>query len=155
MGSDSDLPVMQVAADFLKKMLIPYEMMLASVHISPERAIRWASTAQQRGLKVIIAGAGMAAHLAGVLSSQTELPVIGVPCDDSSLGGMDALLGMVQAPPGMPVATMAIGKAGAMNGALLAVRILALEDKGIAARLQTYKQEMILEVEEKARNIEG
>jgi phosphoribosylamine--glycine ligase len=155
MGSDSDLPVMQVAADFLKKMLIPYEMMLASVHISPERAIRWASTAQQRGLKVIIAGAGMAAHLAGVLSSQTELPVIGVPCDDSPLRGMDALLGMVQAPPGMPVATMAIGKAGAKNGALLAVRILALEDKDITARLQAYKLEMILEVEEKARNIEG
>ncbi|MEK6201479.1 MAG: phosphoribosylamine--glycine ligase, partial [Desulfobulbaceae bacterium] len=155
MGSESDLPVMQVAADFLKKMLIPYEMTLASVHISPERAINFARTAQQRGLKVIIAGAGMAAHLAGVLSAQTELPVIGVPCNDSPLQGVDALLGMVQMPPGVPVATMAIGKDGARNGALLAARILALEDKEIGARLQAFKREMVLEVEEKARKIEG
>lgn len=155
MGSDSDLPVMQVAADFLKKMLIPYEMTMASIHLNPERVIRFVTTAQQRGLKIIIAGAGMAAHLAGVLSAHTELPVIGVPIDDSPLHGIDSLLAMVQLPPGIPVATMAIGMVGAKNGAVLAARILALEDKEIAARLQAFKREMVLEVEEKARKIEG
>jgi phosphoribosylamine--glycine ligase len=155
MGSDSDLPVMQVAADFLKQMQIPYEMTLASAHRTPERAARWASTAQQRGLKVIIAGAGMAAHLAGVLAAHTDLPVIGVPLDASPLHGLDALLSTVQMPPGIPVATMAIGKAGAKNGAVFAARILALEDKGLAARMQAFKLEMVREVEEKARNIEG
>ncbi|MBU0664309.1 MAG: phosphoribosylamine--glycine ligase [Proteobacteria bacterium] len=155
MGSDSDLPVMQAAADFLKKMQIPYEMTVASAHRTPERAARWASTAQERGLKIIIAGAGMAAHLAGVLAAHTELPVIGVPLDASPLHGMDALLATVQMPPGIPVATMAIGKPGAKNGAVLAARILALEDKGIAARLQAFKLEMIQEVEEKACKIES
>ena len=154
-GSDSDLPVMQAAADFLKKMQIPYEMTVASAHRTPERAARWASTAQQRGLKVIIAGAGMAAHLAGVLAAHTELPVIGVPLDASPLHGLDALLSTVQMPPGIPVATMAIGKAGAKNGAVFAARILALEDKGIAARLQAFRLEMVREVEEKAGMIEG
>jgi phosphoribosylamine--glycine ligase len=155
MGSDSDLPVMQVAADFLKQMQIPYEMTLASAHRTPERAASWASTAQQRGLKIIIAGAGMAAHLAGVLAAHTDLPVIGVPLDASPLNGLDALLSTVQMPPGIPVATMAIGKAGAKNGAVFAARILALEDKGLAARMQAFKLEMIREVEEKARKIEG
>lgn len=154
-GSDADLPVMQAAGDFLKKMQIPYEMLLASVHITPERVIRWARTAQQRGLKVIIAGAGMAAHLAAVLSAHTELPVIGVPFDASPLHGMDALLAMVQLPPGIPVATMGIGMNGAKNSAVLAARILALEDKKIGARLQALKLEMMKEVEEKARKIEG
>lgn len=155
MGSDSDLPVMQAAADFLKKMQIPYEMTVASAHRTPERAARWASSAKERGLKIIIAGAGMAAHLAGVLAAHTELPVIGVPLDASPLHGMDALLATVQMPPGIPVATMAIGKAGAKNGAVFAARILALEDKGIAARMQAFKLEMVREVEEKARKIEG
>ncbi|MDD3814690.1 MAG: phosphoribosylamine--glycine ligase [Desulfocapsaceae bacterium] len=155
MGSDSDLPVMQAAADFLKKMLIPYEMTVASAHRTPERAARWASTAQERGLKIIIAGAGMAAHLAGVLAAHTELPVIGVPLDASPLRGLDALLATVQMPPGIPVATMAIGKPGAKNGAVFAARILALEDKEVASRLQEYKLEMVRDVEEKARNIEG
>ncbi len=155
MGSDSDLPVMQAAADFLKQMKIPYEMTVASAHRTPERAARWASTAQERGLKIIIAGAGMAAHLAGVLAAHTELPVIGVPLDASPLHGMDALLSTVQMPPGIPVATMGIGKSGAKNGAVLAARILALEDKGIAARLQAFSLEMVREVEEKARKIEG
>ena len=154
-GSDSDVPVMQAAGDFLKKMLIPYELILASIHITPERVIRWASTAQQRGLKVIIAGAGLDAHLAGVLSAHTELPVIGVPFDASPLHGMDALLAMVQLPPGVPVATMGVGTNGAKNGAVLAARILALEDKKIGARLQAVKLEMMREVEEKARKIEG
>lgn len=155
MGSDSDLPIMQAAADFLKKMQIPYEMTVASAHRTPERAAHWATTAQQRGLKIIIAGAGMAAHLAGVLAAHTDLPVIGVPLDASPLHGMDALLATVQMPPGIPVATMAIGKPGAKNSAVLAARILALGDKGLAARLQAFKLEMAREVEEKARKIEG
>jgi phosphoribosylamine--glycine ligase len=155
MGSDSDLPVMQAAADFLKQMKIPYEMTVASAHRTPERAACWASTAQERGLKIIIAGAGMAAHLAGVLAAHTELPVIGVPLDASPLHGLDALLSTVQMPPGIPVATMGIGKSGAKNGAVLAARILALEDKGVAARLQAFRLEMVKEVEEKARKIEG
>lgn len=153
MGSDSDLPVMAAAADFLKKMGIPFEITVASAHRTPDRAARWASTAQKRGLKIIIAGAGMAAHLAGVLAAHTDLPVIGVPLDASPLQGMDALLATVQMPPGIPVATMAIGKPGAKNGAVLAARILALEDKKIAARLQAFRQEMIREVEEKAAKI--
>jgi len=153
MGSDSDLPVMAAAAEFLKKMGIPFEITVASAHRTPDRATRWAATAQKRGLKIIIAGAGMAAHLAGVLAAHTDLPVIGVPLDASPLHGMDALLATVQMPPGIPVATMAIGKPGAKNGAVLAARILALEDKKIAARLQAFRQEMIREVEEKAAKI--
>jgi phosphoribosylamine--glycine ligase len=155
MGSDSDLPVMNEAAEFLKKMQIPYEMTVASAHRTPERAVSWAATAENRGLKIIIAGAGMAAHLAGVLAAHTNLPVIGVPLDASPLHGMDALLATVQMPPGIPVATMAIGKPGAKNAAVLAARILALEDKRISARLQAFRQEMIKDVEEKARKIEG
>jgi phosphoribosylamine--glycine ligase len=144
---------MAAAADFLKKMGIPFEITVASAHRTPDRAARWALTAQKRGLKIIIAGAGMAAHLAGVLAAHTDLPVIGVPLDASPLHGMDALLATVQMPPGIPVATMAIGKPGAKNGAVLAARILALEDKKIAARLQAFRQEMIREVEEKAAKI--
>jgi phosphoribosylamine--glycine ligase len=155
MGSDSDLPVMEAAAEFLKKMQIPYEMTVASAHRTPERAVRWAKTADQRGLKIIIAGAGMAAHLAGVLAAHTDLPVIGVPLDSSPLNGLDALLATVQMPPAIPVATMAIGKPGAKNAAVLAARILAREDKAMAARLQAFRQEMIKEVEEKAKKVEG
>lgn len=155
MGSDSDFSVMSAAVDFLKQMQIPYEITVASAHRTPERAARWAATAQKRGLKIIIAGAGMAAHLAGVIAAHTNLPVIGIPLDASPLHGMDALLSTVQMPPGIPVATMAIGKPGAKNGAVFAARILALENKRIAARLQAFKQEMIKEVEEKAKKIEG
>ncbi len=155
MGSDSDLPIMQAAADFLQQMQIPYEITVASAHRSPERACSWAGSAQQRGLKIIIAGAGMAAHLAGVLAAHTDLPVIGVPLDSSPLHGMDALLATVQMPPGIPVATMAIGKPGAKNAAVLAARILALQDNTLAARLQEFRREMAREVEEKARKIEG
>ena len=155
MGSDSDFSVMSAAVDFLKQMRIPYEITVASAHRTPDRAARWAATAQKRGLKIIIAGAGMAAHLAGVIAAHTNLPVIGIPLDASPLHGMDALLSTVQMPPGIPVATMAIGKPGAKNGAVFAARILALENKRIAARLQAFKQEMIKEVEEKAKKIEG
>ena len=153
MGSDSDLPVMQAAADFLKKMNVPYEMTVASAHRTPERATSYAKNAKQNGLKILIAGAGMAAHLAGVIASHTDLPVIGVPLDASPLQGMDALLATVQMPPGIPVATMGIGKAGAKNAAVLACRILALCDEALAKRLEEFKQEMIVEVEEKAKKI--
>lgn len=153
MGSDSDLPVMQAAADFLKSMGIPFEMTVASAHRTPERAMAFAATAKKRGLKLIIAGAGMAAHLAGVLASHTDLPVIGVPLDASSLNGLDALLATVQMPPGVPVATMGIGKAGAKNAAVLAGRILALGDPVLARKIADYKISMAKEVEEKARRI--
>lgn len=153
MGSDSDLPIMQAAADFLKTMDIPYEMTVASAHRSPARATDWAQTAQQRGLKVIIAGAGMAAHLAGVISSHTDLPVIGVPLDASPLGGMDALLATVQMPPGIPVATMGIGKAGAKNAGVLATRILATTDPDLSRKLLQFRKDMAREVEEKASKI--
>jgi len=155
MGSESDLPVMRAAAEFLKNMDVPYEMTIASAHRSPERAIEYARTAGTRGLKVIIAGAGMAAHLAGVLSAHTELPVIGVPLDSSPLNGMDALLSTVQMPPGIPVATMGVGTSGAKNSGVMAARILALEDRKLAARLVEFKKRMGQEVEEKARAIVG
>ena len=153
LGSDSDLPVMQAAADLLKSMDVPYEMTIASAHRSPERAVEYAKTAKSRGLKVIIAGAGMAAHLAGVISSHTDIPVIGVPLDSSPFHGMDALLSTVQMPPGVPVATMGIGKSGAKNGGVLAVRILALEDQILAERLVQFRERMVQQVEEKADRI--
>ncbi len=153
MGSDSDLPVMQAAADFLKSMDICCEIRVASAHRTPEQAVAYAKNAQQRGLKVIIAGAGMAAHLAGVLASHTDLPVIGVPLDASSLGGLDALLSTAQMPPGVPVATMGIGKAGAKNGAVLAVRILALTQPDLGKKLIKFRQDMVIEVEEKNKKI--
>ena len=153
MGSDSDLPTMQAAADFLQTMDIPYEMTVASAHRSPARATEFAQTAAQRGLKIIIAGAGMAAHLAGVLSSHTDLPVIGVPLDASPLGGMDALLATVQMPPGIPVATMGIGKAGAKNAGVLAARMLALADPELGRKLVKFRKDMAKEVEESAGKI--
>jgi len=155
MGSDSDLPVMQGCVDFLKKMDIPYEITVASAHRSPARAMEYASSAKDRGLKIIIAAAGMAAHLAGVLAAHTTLPVIGVPVDSSSLNGLDALLSTVQMPPGVPVATMGIGKAGAKNAAILAAQILALADEQLAGRLVAFKEEMAREVEEKAQRLAG
>lgn len=154
MGSDSDLPIMKAAAEFLKSMGICYEITVASAHRTPARATEYAKTAQQRGLKVIIAGAGMAAHLAGVLASHTEIPVIGVPLDVSSLGGLDALLATVQMPPGVPVATMGIGKSGAKNGGVLAAKILALSDPALGKKLIKFRQEMVREVEEKAKNLD-
>jgi phosphoribosylamine--glycine ligase len=155
MGSDSDLPVMNYAAEFLKTMEICCEMTVASAHRTPERATAYAKTAQERGLKVIIAGAGMAAHLAGVLASHTDLPVIGVPLDASSLKGLDALLATVQMPPGVPVATMGIGKAGAKNAGVLATRILALSDPTLGEKLEQFRDDMVKEVEEKAKKIHG
>ena len=155
MGSDSDLPVMKVAFDFLQSMQIPCEMTVASAHRTPERAAEYAKTAKNRGLKIIIAGAGMAAHLAGAIAAHTELVVIGVPLAGSSLGGMDALLSTVQMPAGIPVATMGIGKAGAKNAAVLALRILALNDSGLQKKLLKFKDDMGKSVEVKAKRIHG
>lgn len=154
MGSDSDLNVMQAAADILKKFDIPYEMTVASAHRTPERAMRFATEARSRGVRVIIAGAGHAAHLAGVLAAHTTLPVIGVPIDSSCLQGMDALLATVQMPPGIPVATVSIGKPGAKNAGILAAQILAVSDPQLEEMLRTFKKEMARDVEKKARDVE-
>jgi phosphoribosylamine--glycine ligase len=150
MGSDSDLGVMEAAAAVFKKFKVPYEMTVASAHRTPERAAEWARTARARGMQVIIAGAGCAAHLAGAMAAHSTLPVIGVPIDASALQGLDALLSTVQMPPGMPVATMAIGKPGAKNAGLLAVQILSLINSDLAAAFEAYKQEMAAAVERMA-----
>lgn len=155
LGSDSDLPAFQGCLDFLKKNGVKYEITVASAHRTPERACAYADSARQRGLKVIIAGAGMAAHLAGVLAAHTTLPVIGVPMDASSLNGLDALLSTAQMPPGVPVATMGIGKAGAQNAAILATQILGVTDPDIAEKLSAFKKEMAAKVEEKAKKVEA
>ena len=128
MGSDSDLPVMEETVKVLKEFGVPFEMRVSSAHRSPKRTSELASGAAGRGVKVIIAAAGMAAHLAGVIAAETALPVIGVPIGGGALNGMDALYAMVQMPGGIPVATMAIGKAGAKNAAILAVQMLSLSD---------------------------
>jgi phosphoribosylamine--glycine ligase len=153
MGSDSDLPVMEEAAAVLKKFGVPYAMTVASAHRSPERAMRFAADARRRGMKVIIAGAGHAAHLAGVLAAHTSLPIIGVPIDSSSLNGLDSLLSTVQMPPGIPVATMALGKSGARNAGIFAAQVLALSDPELAARIDQFKVEMAAEVERKAAKL--
>ena len=155
MGSDSDLPVMQEAAAVLKKFGVPCLMTVASAHRSPARAADFAAGAATRGIRVIIAGAGHAAHLAGVMAAHTRLPVIGVPIDSSCLQGLDALLATVQMPPGIPVATMAVGKPGARNAGILAAQILALADPELDRRLEDDKQEMARQVEEKAKKVEG
>ena len=153
MGSDSDLPVMIEATKILDEFGIGYELILTSAHRTPQRTTKFAASAAQRGVKVIIVGAGAAAHLAGVIASQTNLPVIGVPIDATSLHGLDALLSTVQMPGGIPVATMAIGKAGAKNAALFAIRLLALEDKKISVALCAYIEKMARDVEKKQATI--
>ena len=149
MGSDSDLPIMNEAVKILEQFNIPHELFLTSAHRSPERTMAFAKNAAQRGVRVMIVGAGAAAHLAGVIASHTLLPVIGVPIDATSLQGLDALLSTVQMPGGIPVATMAIGKAGAKNAALLALRMLALTDEPLRNQLTGYVQAMAQEVEKK------
>lgn len=153
MGSDSDLNIMNEAVSVLKKFGISYEMTVASAHRTPARAAEIALNARQRGVKVIIAGAGQAAHLAGVIAAHTTLPVIGVPIDASALQGLDALLATVQMPPGIPVATVAIGKPGARNAGILAVQILAVSNDSLAEQLQRFKSEMAHQVEQKAKKI--
>jgi phosphoribosylamine--glycine ligase len=151
MGSDSDATVMEGAEDILKKLKIPYEITIASAHRTPERAIKLASGAEEKGIEVIIAGAGMAAHLAGVLASHTIIPVIGVPINSSPLNGFDSLLSTVQMPSGVPVAAMAIGKAGAKNAAILSAQIIGRKYPEVAKRLRTFKKKMAEEVEKKAK----
>ena len=153
MGSDSDLPIMKETASILTEFRVPHELFLTSAHRSPERTSLFAGKAAGRGVKVIIVGAGMAAHLAGVIASQTPLPIIGVPIDSSSLHGLDALLSTVQMPGGIPVAAMAIGKAGAKNAALMAIRILALEDETLHGKLAEYIREMAANVEKKQQKL--
>jgi phosphoribosylaminoimidazole carboxylase PurE protein len=148
-GSDSDFPVMSEAAKTLKKFGIAYEMEVLSAHRTPARAHEYATTAAERGLKVVIAAAGAAAHLAGVMAASTLLPVIGVPLGSSPLSGLDALLATVQMPGGIPVATMAIDKAGAVNAAIFAAEIIALSDPEIARKLVAHKEEMVRSVSEK------
>jgi 5-(carboxyamino)imidazole ribonucleotide mutase len=154
MGSETDLPVMQEAADILKKFAVPYEMRIASAHRSPARAMALASEAAGRGVQVIIAGAGMAAHLAGVVAAHTILPVIGVPMPGGALNGVDALYATVQMPGGIPVATMAIGKAGAKNAGLFAIQILALSDPSFAESLLRYRVEMDKELEQRDADLQ-
>src|SRR5579864_3655887 len=141
MGSDSDLPVMQAAADILKEFAIEFELTVVSAHRTPMRMVQYATEAKLRGLKVIIAGAGGAAHLPGMIASLTPLPVLGVPIESAALKGMDSLLSIVQMPGGVPVGTLAIGKPGAVNAALLAAAILALGDKAVAAALDRWRRE--------------
>lgn len=149
MGSDSDFPVMHETAKMLKRFGVLYEMEVLSAHRTPARAHEYATTATKRGLKVVVAAAGAAAHLAGVMAANTTLPVIGVPLASSSLNGLDALLATVQMPGGIPVATMAIDKAGAVNAAIFAAEIVALSDERVARKLVEHKEEMVRSVAEK------
>lgn len=153
MGSDSDLEVIRETEKRLDQFGIAYETRILSAHRTPEKAAAYAATAEQRGLEVIIAGAGAAAHLAGAMAANTTLPVIGIPIDSSSLKGLDALLATVQMPAGIPVATMAIGKAGAANAGILAAQIIARKDPKVAAKLIEFKKEMAAGVEDKDRKL--
>ncbi len=155
MGSDSDYPIMSETIKILETFQIPHEVFLTSAHRSPERTASFAKKAAQRGVKVIIVGAGAAAHLAGVIASQSLLPVIGIPIDATTLGGIDALLSIAQMPGGVPVATMAVGKAGAKNAALLAVRILAIEDESLQKKLQVFIKDMARDIEKKQENLQS
>jgi phosphoribosylamine--glycine ligase len=154
MGSDSDLPVMESAAKLLDEFNIPYHMTVSSAHRTPDRTLKLIKNSEKNGVEVIIAGAGAAAHLAGVIASHTTLPVVGIPIDSSPLQGIDALYSTVQMPPGIPVATMAVGKAGAKNAGIFAAQILGLKDPEIAAALKEYKKKMAKEVEKKAKRVE-
>ncbi|MBI1920648.1 MAG: 5-(carboxyamino)imidazole ribonucleotide mutase [Geobacter sp.] len=145
-GSDSDLPVMEEAEKVLKEFGVACEMRISSAHRTPKLTAALTAGAADRGIKVIIAGAGMAAHLAGVVAAETTLPVIGVPTGGGALNGVDALYAMVQMPGGVPVATMAIGKAGAKNAGIFAVQLLALSDSGLAGKLVAYRERMAAEV---------
>ena len=153
MGSASDAAVMQAAADVLKKLGVSAEITVASAHRSPDRVRQLIRDAPSQGVRVFIVGAGAAAHLAGVVAAQTTLPVIGVPIDSSALKGLDALLSTVQMPPGVPVATVSIGQAGATNAGVLAAQILAISDSALAKRLDDYKKKLADDVEKAAREL--
>jgi phosphoribosylamine--glycine ligase len=149
MGSDSDWDTMEAATERLRSFEIDFEVQVMSAHRTPKAVMQYASTARRRGLGVIIAGAGGAAHLAGVIAAHTTLPVIGVPVATSSLNGLDALLATVQMPPGVPVATVAIGRGGAENAAILAVQMLSLKSRALRQRLERFKAELAQSVEGK------
>ncbi|MBI4691091.1 MAG: 5-(carboxyamino)imidazole ribonucleotide mutase [Nitrospirae bacterium] len=151
MGSDSDIPIMEESGKMLGEFGIPFEMTIASAHRSPERVAKLAGEAEKNGIEVIVAGAGAAAHLAGAVAAYTILPVIGVPINSSPLQGFESLLSMVQMPPGVPVATMAVGKAGAKNAAILAAEIIGRSDAKVAKKLKMYKERMAEEIESKAK----
>jgi len=153
MGSDSDLPIMADAADFLTQMSIPFEITIVSAHRTPERMVTYAQTAVERGLKVIIAGAGGAAHLPGMVASLTTLPVIGVPIKSRTLDGVDSLYSIVQMPPGIPVATVAIN--GAKNAGILAASILSTSCADVQQALKTYKTDLNKMVHDKISNLES
>ena len=149
MGSDSDLPVMEKAAEVLREMDVPFEMDISSAHRLPEKTAHYAKTAKKRGIEVLIAGAGMAAHLAGVLAAHTTLPVIGIPLKSGALNGADALYSTVQMPPGIPVATVGID--GAKNAAYLACEILSIKYPEIAKKLEDFRTKMKKSLEEKSK----
>ncbi len=153
MGSDSDLPIMQETAKILETFGIQYDITISSAHRSPDLTASYAKNAAKRGFEVIIAGAGAAAHLAGVIASKTTLPVIGVPIDSSSLKGLDSLLSTVQMPSGVPVATMALGKTGAKNAAICAIQILSLKYPELKKKLTSFKKRLSAEVSKKARKL--
>ena len=153
MGSDSDAPTMQPAVDVLKEFGITSEMTVASAHRSPARVMTLVADAPARGVKVFIVGAGAAAHLGGVVAAHTTMPVIGVPIDSSALKGLDALLSTVQMPPGVPVATVSIGKPGATNAGVLAAQIIGVGDKAVAQKLVAYKQKLADKVEQAAAKL--
>lgn len=153
MGSDSDLEIMQEAGKSLESFGIAYEIDVTSAHRSPDRTADYARKAADRGIRVIIAGAGGAAHLAGVIAAHTTLPVIGVPISATSLNGMDSLLATVQMPAGIPVATVAIGKPGATNAGILAAQILGVADSAIAQKLHAHKEKLAKGVEEKSKKL--
>ena len=155
MGSDSDLEIMREAGKALNDFGIAYEIDVTSAHRSPARTSQYARAAAGRGIKVIIAGAGGAAHLAGVIAAESTLPVIGVPIPSSSLQGLDSLLATVQMPAGIPVATLAIGKAGATNAGILAAQILALSDEAIARKIRDHKEKLVKSVEEKSAKLKS
>jgi len=154
MGSVSDLPIMEEAIKILEELKISFEVVVTSAHRLPEKTSLYALNASSRGIEVIIAGAGHAAHLAGIIAAHSLLPVIGVPIDSSSLNGIDALLSTVQMPPGIPVAAMAIGRSGAKNAALFAAQILANKYPEIKEKINEYRDRMVAELEEKAKVIE-
>ncbi len=155
MGSDSDLPIMEEASKILDKFGIGHEVVVSSAHRSPERTRKYVVGASKRGIKILIAGAGAAAHLAGVVAAETTLPVIGVPIGSSALNGLDALLSTTQMPGGVSVAGMAIGKAGAKNAGVLSVQILALNDKNLQKKLLQFKKDQAKEVERKSRKLKS
>src|SRR5262244_4453169 len=155
MGSDSDLDVMREAAKALDEFGIGYEIDVTSAHRSPERTAEYAKKAAERGIRVIIAGAGGAAHLAGVIAAHTTLPVIGVPIPSTSLNGMDSLLSTVQMPAGIPVATVAIGKPGATNAGILAAQIIGVADEAIGKKLHAHKEKLARGVEEKSKKLKS